>query len=139
MKEYLPAKYSINSTDEFIHLAKTVNSPGLLASLDVENLFTNVPVHETIEIILQYAYNLDMKPPPIDKTLLKELLLSCSTEPPFHHPNGNIYSQIDGVAMGSPLGPLFSNFYMCHLENRILSQYSSETKPTIYCRYVEIF
>jgi hypothetical protein len=37
--------------------------------------------------------------------------------------------------MGSPLGPLFANFYMTNLENNILEE--SNYKPLIYCRYVD--
>ena len=138
LKKYLPSKYSINSTDEFISLIKATAKSGFLASLDVENLFTNVPVRETVDLIIKYAYqDPDRKPPPIDERIMKELLLTCTTETPFKHPNGNVYIQTDGVSMGSPLGPLFANFYMCHLENEILSQYSAESKPKIYCRYVD--
>ena len=135
LKSYLPEKYSINSTDEFISLIKTTTRPGILASLDVENLFTNVPVRETIDLIIHYAYyDPNQKPPPIDECVMKELLLTCTTETPFKHPNGNIYIQTDGVSMGSPLGPLFANFYMCHLESKVLTV---DNKPMIYCRYVD--
>ena len=37
--------------------------------------------------------------------------------------------------MGSPLGPTFSNFYMCDLENRVLS--NADLKRSTYCRYVD--
>ena len=36
--------------------------------------------------------------------------------------------------MGSVLGPIFSNFYMSDLENRI---FNSTKKPPIYLRYVD--
>ena len=138
LKSYLPERYSINSTDEFISLTKATTGSGILASLDVENLFTNVPVRETIDLIIQYAYqDPDRKPPPIDDFIMKELLLTCTTETPFKHPNGNIFIQTDGVSMGSPLGPLFANFYMCHLENNVLNALNTENKPNIYCRYVD--
>ena len=39
--------------------------------------------------------------------------------------------------MGSPLGPLFANFYMAHLENQVLSQFNDNEKPSIYCRYID--
>ena len=45
----------------------------------------------------------------------------------------------DGVAMGSPLGVTFANFYMCHLENSVLD-IQPNIKPIAYCRYiVDIF
>ena len=31
-----------------------------------------------------------------------------------------LYKQIDGVTMGSPLGPTIANFFLANLENRIL-------------------
>jgi len=33
--------------------------------------------------------------------------------------NGQLYQQTDGVAMGSPLGPLMANVFMCHLEETL--------------------
>lgn len=39
-----------------------------MASLDVESLFTNVPIQQTIEIILKYVYeNINLAPPNIPK------------------------------------------------------------------------
>ena len=62
-----------------------------------------------------------------------KLLLTCTTEVPFHDHLGNIYIQTDGVSMRSVLGPIFSKFYMSDLENRI---FNSIKKPPIYLRYV---
>ena len=36
-----------------MHTLKSTANTGILASLDVESLFANVPVRETIEIILK--------------------------------------------------------------------------------------
>ena len=47
-----------------------------------------------------------------------------------------MYIQIDGVAMGSPLGVLFANFYMGTVENRVFSLHP-ELLPPIYARYVD--
>ena len=33
--------------------------------------------------------------------------------------NGQLYQQTDGVAIGSPLGPLMANVFMCHLEEKL--------------------
>ena len=32
--------------------------------------------------------------------------------------DGQYYDQVDGVAMGSPLGPVLANIFMCHFEER---------------------
>ena len=45
-----------------------------------------------------------------------------------------MYTQIDGVAMGSPLGVLFADFYMGVMKERV---FSNQPKPDIYCRYVD--
>ena len=60
---YMPKKFMIGSTFEFIMISKTIKKPKLLASLDVESLFTNVTVLETIEIILNNVYNNDENHP----------------------------------------------------------------------------
>ena len=33
--------------------------------------------------------------------------------------NGELYQQVDGIAMGSPLGPTFANFYLGDIEEKI--------------------
>ena len=38
--------------------------------------------------------------------------------------------------MGSPLGPLFANFYMADLENSVLQRIRDEEAPIVYCWYV---
>ena len=129
---YMPKKYMINSTQEFIDIARTGPEGELLASLDVESLFTNVPVESTINIILDSVYNNSSTAPlDIPKHILKSLLTTCTTETPFRNVNGDLYVQTDGVAMGSPLGPLFANYYMCHIENTILPQLNHTPPPTL--------
>ena len=133
---YIPSKYMLKSTNDLIDILQTTHCEGITASLDVESLFTNVPIDPTIEIILELAYNHPNLPPPqIPKTLLKQFLALCTKELPFRAPDGKLYRQVEGVAMGSPLGPLFANFYMSYLENSVLS--NTDNKPTIYARYVD--
>ena len=128
----------IESTSEFIDIIRTVNTKGLMTSLDVESLFTSVPVNNTIDIILQYAYHTrSMAPPTIPESVMKELLRVCTTETPFKHVNGDVYKQIDGVSMGSPLGVLFANTYMSHLETNVLPTIADDDKPIVYCRYID--
>ena len=45
------------------------------------------------------------------------------------------YDQIDGVAMGSPLGPFLANVFMCNFEGKWVM--NNGASPTIWCRYVD--
>ena len=62
-------------------------------------------------------------------------LLKLSTEGMFIH-NGKLFSQIDGVAMGNPLGPTLSNWFLGMIEKKIFDQYLS-FHPLFYIRYVD--
>ena len=77
----------IGSTFEFIQISEPINKPKLLASLDAENLFTNIPVQKTIEIILDKVNNHPrMQPPNIPKEILEKLLRICISKTPFRTP-----------------------------------------------------
>ena len=58
--------------------------------------------------------------------------LVCTTEAPFRTHRGEIYRQINGVSMGSPLGVLFAEIYMAKVEERT---FESTEKPKLYVRY----
>ena len=108
-----------------------------MGSLDVESLFSNVPVTQTIDIIIENVYNHPNKPAlQVNKENLKKLLLICTTETPFKHINEGLYIQIDGVSRGSCLGPTFVEFYMCHLEKKVFAEQPS-LKPNLYARCVD--
>ena len=47
-----------------------------------------------------------------------------------------MYDQIDGVAMGSPLGPVLANLFMGHFEGKWLENYKQD-KPSFYNRFVD--
>ena len=133
---YIPKDYLLTSTNDFIDVLHSNSNNGIIASLDVESLFTNVPISETLDIIIKHSYNHPTLPPPkIPKDILKQMLSLCTREAPFRCPQGNLYTQIEGVAMGSPLGPTFANFYMGDLEQRIFTDI--DKKPHIYARYVD--
>ena len=67
---------------------------------------------------------------------LRKLLLCCTTGCPFTNHDGKIYTQCNGVAMGSPLGVSRASFYMVDLENKIF-QDDPSLKPSIYVSYVD--
>ena len=107
----------------------------MLASLDVESLFTNVPVDETIQLLPNRIYR-DEDTPTLDipENSLQRLLQLCTMEAPFRDQRGDLYKQIDGVAMGSPLGVLFANAYIGFIEQRV---FHGTRQPTKYHRYID--
>ena len=96
-----------------------INDQDILVSYDVSSLFTNVPVNETIELLAEKAfkddwfnreYNLNITKPDLIE------LLGIATKNQLFQFQGNLYEQVDGVAMGSPLGPLMSQYF--HVRHR---------------------
>lgn len=109
----------------------------ILVSYDVTSLFTNVPVQETINILVEKAFADDWFNSTYDLNLQKDqltqLLRMASTDQLFQF-DGQLYEQCEGVAMGSPLGPLLANVFMCHLEERLAD---NDLIPSFYKRYVD--
>ncbi|XP_076058667.1 uncharacterized protein LOC143035687 [Oratosquilla oratoria] len=132
---YVPAAYSLHSATDFLYILKTNNAMGTIASLDVESLFTSIPIQRTINYIIDRVYNnTNTAKLPMLESILRSLLHCCTTEAPFICPRGMKYQQIDGVAMDSPLGVLFANFFMGCIEEEVFSKFE---KPEIYCRYID--
>ena len=108
-----------------------------MVSLDIESLFTNVPLLETIDIILNKLFTAST---PVyhgfNKLNFKKLLELSVLDTHFLF-NGSVYKQNDGIAMGSPLGPTFANIFMCFLEERFLNECPVHFKPMFYRRYVD--
>ena len=61
-------------------------------------------------------------------------LLEIATKNQLFQFEGNLYEQVDGVAMGSPLGPLMANAFMCNIEEKLKNQ---DKMPAFYKRYVD--
>ncbi|KAL9951258.1 hypothetical protein ACROYT_G043894, partial [Oculina patagonica] len=108
-----------------------------MVSYDVSSLFSNVPLSETINILVDKAFTDDW----FNQTYGLELqrdhlttLLEIATSNQLFQFNGQLYEQIDGVAMGSPLGPLMANVFMCHLEEKLTCD---DKMPSFYRRYVD--
>ena len=51
--------------------------------------------------------------------------------------NGLLYKEIDGVAMGSPLGPSLTNTFLSYHEKNWLNNFPQGFKPVFYRRYVD--
>ena len=58
-------------------------------------------------------------------------LSTCDVQFSF---NSQIYSQKDGIAMGSPLGPTLANIFMGYVESKIIPTFKHKL---VYFRYVD--
>ena len=70
-----------------------------MGSLDVDSLFTNIPVHETIDICINQLFQNTDTVEGFTKLELKQLVCLATKDSNFIF-NGLLYKQIDGVAMG---------------------------------------
>ena len=84
-----------------------------MASFDIKSLFTNIPLEETVSIATDNYFNITRLFRNFKPKLFKNLLLSSVKDIIFLF-NGKVFSQIDGVGMGNPLGPTFNNLFLCH-------------------------
>ena len=64
-------------------------------------------------------------------------LLSAAAKESFFILDNSLYRQIDGVLMGSLLGPTLANAFLCYYEKEWLDSCPIEFKPKLYKRYVD--
>ena len=86
-----------------------------MVSFDVVSLFTNMPLEDTINMILRRIYEKKEIVTDILKCEMRELLYLCTKNVHFAL-NNKIYIQNEGVVMGSPLGPVLAIVFKVELE-----------------------
>ncbi|BHF67872.1 hypothetical protein SprV_0301090100 [Sparganum proliferum] len=128
------APRSYRDTFEFIDDIKALNINGMVMfSLDVSSLFTNVLVTETVDYICDFL-SASQQEIGIPTKTVKELLPRCTLNAQFLF-DSQLHRQVDGVAMGSPLGRLLADVFMGKLERFQLSDQVDKLKH--YGRYVD--
>ena len=137
MKPHIPDTYLLKSTQEFTDRLKETpfNNGNLMVSFDAVSLFTNVPLAETIELIIDRMYDDDnCNAVPVNKVVFRKLMF-MATQGLFMYDN-KLYKQVDGVTMGSPLGPTLANFFLGYTEEKIFAN-NKELLPKLYLRYID--
>ena len=153
--------YTVHSSFRFAKEIVDINASGLhMASFDVDSLFTNIPLQETINIIISEIFdNPEFCELLVDSENGEKLfechmpdretemayfnrkqfrkLLEMATLDNYFFFDNSIFQQIDGVAMGSPLGPHLANIFMNFMEKKWLQDCPSSFKPVLYRRYVD--
>ena len=103
-------------------------------SFDVKSLFTNVPIQEAINICTEALFEDNgTSTVGISKQAFVELMMIATSSVAFSFDN-IMYQQVDGVAMGSPLGPTLANVFLGYHERKILD---GTDGPLFYRRYVD--
>ena len=105
-------------------------------SFDVTSLFTNVPLKKTVDIVLKRIYKDGLIQTKLQKRTLKKLLLESCKKTAFSF-NDIIYEQIDGVSMGSSLGPTLANVIMTELERVVVDKLVQSGIIKFYIRFVD--
>jgi len=123
-----------NSLEVITDLPKlNCSNSTLLVTLDVTSLYPNIPIDESISIILNYIKeqnNPTYPPLCIINTLLSFVLkYNC-----FNFAN-LFFLQVHGIAMGTKLAPNYANLFMADFENKHVFTYTIQ--PTYYRRYID--
>ena len=106
-----------------------------MCSFDIKSLSTNVPLDETIKICTQQLYHSDME---VSLTLTEKsfvTLIEKVTKGVEFSFDNIMYKQTDGVAMGSPLGPVLANIFVGFHEQHL--NLDNRLELLLYKRYVD--
>lgn len=117
-------KFTINDSFLFAQEVQRIQLDNcVLASLDIESFFPNTSVTEAIKVITDKLvpsrrkfnrFNHGLKG--LTKQNLIDLLTAASNSSFFTF-NDTLYQQLEGVSMGSPLGPSLANGFSPFMNN----------------------
>ena len=128
--------YVIKDSFSFADNVRAQNSSFFMSSFDIDSLFTNIPLDETINICSDKLFKKKKKIKGLNKSEFTELL-RLSVKNSFFLFNGQYFKQLDGVAMGSPLGPTLANIFLCHWEEIWIKKCPKQFSPLYYKRYMD--
>lgn len=126
----LKDSWEINS---FLKIHNKIPSNHQIISLDIVSMYTNIPI-ELVEKAIDSGWNIIGKHTTIKKEHFIQGIKLCLNSNFFTYDN-KFYTQKKGLAMGSPLSPILSEFAMNSLENTIIN--NSPIPIVFYKRYVD--
>ena len=97
---------------------------------------TTSPFHETIDICVNELLKSNSSIHGLNKKQIKEMLFLTIKESIILF-DMIFYTQVDDVAMGSPLEPSLTNAFLCHHETKWSNDCPEKFKPVFYKRYVD--
>jgi len=132
----LPYAFKIRNTHDLIQNLN--GNPMLpyytLASLDIRNIHSNIPVTETKMFLTN-----KLKHQLVDSQIQQEILrwYDVITKQNYFSHNKNIIVQQDGLAMGAPSSGLIAKIFLQHLDHLHLAHLTHRHHIINYCRYVD--
>ena len=129
-------QFTLKDSFEFAKIICEHNAGLFMASLYVDSLFTNVPLEETIHICVNELLKSNSSIHGLNKRQITKML-SLTTKESIILFDMAFYTQVDGVAMGSPLGRSLANAFLCHHETKWLNDCPKKFTAVFYKRYVD--
>ena len=128
-------QYTIKNSAHFREQISNMTDPSNLymTSFDIKDLYTNIPLQETIDICLSQIHCSLLN---IPQNLFRKLIELSVFNTMFAF-NGRFYKQKDGLGMGLPLSPIMANIFLCYHETRWLQDCPVEYRPVFYRRYMD--
>ena len=126
----------IKDTNHALEIFRDFNFSGenkLIFTMDITFLYNVIPNNEGLQA-LRFFFDQRTIKEPSSETLLRlaELVLTLNC---FSFAD-NHYKQVNGVAMGTKMGPSYANLFVAYIENHFFNQFNG-TKPELYGRYID--
>jgi len=124
--------YNIKNNHELLEKLHniTVTENTKIMSFDIKNLYTNIPVPETLNIIKNKIKN-DLE----SINLINDLKIILSQN--YFQFNNKFYNMKDGLAMGSPLSSIISETFLQEYENKTVENLKAKYNIITWIRYVD--
>ena len=110
LKDFTLSEYTLSDSFSFSDEIQEKDNNLYMESFDIESLFTNIPLDETINICVNNVFGNNKRVKGHLKKDFKQLL-TLSVKSSCFVFNNVYYQQVDGVVMEPPLGPTLAKFF----------------------------
>ena len=129
--------YTINNRSDLIDSIRQTKLPKTftLVSFDIENLYSNIPIAETLQLIKNIVNRTFQSNTTTE--IINDLLELCTTQN-FCRFNNKYYKYQKGLPMGMPLSGLLADIFLDSIESSLLNTPTDINKNIIlWRRYVD--